>query len=264
MKHIALLALLPSTVYAACYTPPRPHISDREAVYAEKRAAQFDTPGEDVTTGPSAITIDLPPQFLPPPWSPYSDLDSPYPSGGVSPWDDSGRSQMVDNEPSTWHKCPSIHLDCRKCPGDSRCQPWVGDSAHSSAPIAPEDDGQKDCPIHKCNTGDSSIGTCGKNARCTRGYCVCDLGWRGAPRHGQGWRGNEGLRVLTVYINPETDCDVKCNSLSCKEVSQVDVGVCWKSDGNVYNQDAQTEVSGSDLGGGLGSVVNAGAVGQAS
>lgn len=263
MKLFALLPLLSSTVYAACHTPPKPHISNREVVYAQKRNAQPDFPEQDFNTGPSAITIDLPPQFLPPPWSPFSDLDSPYPSSGVSPWDDSGRSQMVDNEPSIYNMCPLRHLDCRKCPGDPRCQPWVSDTSSSSAPIAPEDDGQKDCPIHKCDTGDS-FGTCGKNARCTRGYCVCNLGWSGAPTYGQGWRGNEGLGVLTVYINPETDCDVKCDSLGCKEVPQVAVGVCWKSDGTGYDQPAQTETSDSGLGGGLSMVANVGAGSQAS
>lgn len=171
---------------------------------------------------------------------------------------------MVDNEPSIYNMCPRIHLDCQKCPLDPRCEPWVGGLSDSSAPIAPEDDGQKDCPIAKCDTNKASIGKCGKNARCTRGYCVCDLGWRGSVKHGQGWRGNEGLGVLTVYIHPETACDVKCDTLSCKEVPQLDVGVCWKSDGTKYIEDAQAEGSGSGSVSGLGTVIDSGAVGQAS
>lgn len=94
---------------------------------------------------------------------------------------------------------------------------------------------------------------------------MCDLGWRGAPRHGVGWRGNEGLGALTVYNDPEVDCDVKCDSLSCKEVPQLEKGVCWKSDGVRYKEDdLDSEESDSRLKGGLGSVVDAGAVGQAS
>ncbi|KAF1915177.1 hypothetical protein BDU57DRAFT_595776 [Ampelomyces quisqualis] len=210
---LTLLALLPS-IHAACYTPPPIDTS-----IVQKRTPQIDE--FDFLSGPSAITIDLPAQFLPPPWSPSSGLDSPYPSTGVSPWDDSGRAQMLDNMP-LWRTCPRLHLDCRKCPRDFRCRRASG--------AQPENDGQEKCPLRKCD--DELVFTrCGDRARCTRGYCVCELGMKAQV----GWRGQQGLEGLTVYADVGADCEVKCEDLSCKEVGQLEEGVCWKSGGEVGN-----------------------------
>ncbi|KAI8941371.1 hypothetical protein NX059_002595 [Plenodomus lindquistii] len=74
---------------------------------------------------PKRPSTSATPHFLPPPWSPTSNLDSPYPLTGVSPYDDSGRSEILDNEPSieaTWRTCPASNLDCAKCPRDKRCR----------------------------------------------------------------------------------------------------------------------------------------------
>lgn len=49
---------------------------------------------------------------------------------------------------------------------------------------------------------------------------------------GKAWRGHEGLERLTVYADVGAACDVKCEDLSCKEVGQLEEGVCWKSGGD--------------------------------
>jgi hypothetical protein len=87
------------------------------------------------------------------------------------------------------------------------------------------------CPIAKCDQGGVE---CGVGARCTRGYCVCDLGMKGNGT--EVWRGKEGLESVTVYSDVGVNCDTKCDDLSCKEVNQLSAGVCWKS-GNVDQVD---------------------------
>ncbi|KAH3941680.1 hypothetical protein HBI56_197300 [Parastagonospora nodorum] len=247
--YLALLTLLP-TIHAACYTPPKPqtHDSKPQSNTPKKRAASPQTQTDDLLdalpfdplSGPSAITIDLPPQFLPPPWTPTSGLDSPY---GVSPWDDSGSSQMTDNSPSIWRQCPKKHLDCRKCPRDWRCRRAV-----QAADIAPEDDGNSKCPIAKCDAGGVQ---CGVKARCTRGYCVCDLGMTGSS---DAYRGTEGLGKATVYVGPGVDCNTPCDGLSCKEVAQLDDGVCYKSGDTSDEFEDEKELPGPTYGGVMGNV----------
>ncbi|KAF2833356.1 hypothetical protein CC86DRAFT_399983 [Ophiobolus disseminans] len=178
---LLILALFVTTSLASC-TFPLP---------AQKRDAQYDSadpidvtyetiPDIDTPFGP----IDLPPEFLPSAWSPSSNLGSPYPD---DPIDDGGRSQMIDNEVPFWHICSNSNLDCAMCPRDARCKipqfPEIGDEPGPPPPllvfdddILPEDDGQQDCPLQKC---DEEIMRCGSNARCTRGFCVCDLGMKG-------------------------------------------------------------------------------------
>lgn len=167
---LVLLTTLPFTS-ASCIAPKtqvHPPLANI------KRSLQYDFP-----LIPFPPSVDLPPQFLPPPWSPDSNLDSPYPS----PIDDAGRSQMLDSDPPLWHMCPRTWFDCRRCPRDYRCRkpewnieeppstPQVSDATPNS-PI-PQDDGQKYCPLSKCN---NKFSRCGTNARCTRGFCVCDVG----------------------------------------------------------------------------------------
>jgi hypothetical protein len=51
-----------------------------------------------------------------------------------------------------------------------------------------------------------------------------------------GFRGNEGLGEVTVYVNPEVFCDIPCDDFNCKEVEQLEAGSCWKDgDGNDDN-----------------------------
>jgi hypothetical protein len=40
------------------------------------------------------------------------------------------------------------------------------------------------------------------------------------------------LEGLTVYADVGAACDKKCEDLSCKEVEQLEEGVCWKSGGD--------------------------------
>lgn len=55
---------------------------------------------------------------------------------------------------------------------------------------------------------------------------MCDLGMAGSA---DAYRGTEGLGKVTVYVSPSVDCNTPCDSLSCKEVAQLDDGVCYKS-----------------------------------
>ncbi|KAF1840730.1 uncharacterized protein K460DRAFT_370690 [Cucurbitaria berberidis CBS 394.84] len=187
----------------------------------QKRDAQLD-PIFDLNP------LDEGPTFLPPPWSPHSDLDSPYPLSGVSPWDDSGRSEMLDNEPSVqmWRTCPEGLLDCRKCPRDSKCRrpnlPWWSPANIIDVPGASGADNSNSnsavCPLDTC----SSTSSCGKNARCVRNHCVCKLGFKGATSHGSVVRGFDDLQAVTVWVDSGAACDVPCDTLSCAEVEQVD------------------------------------------
>jgi hypothetical protein len=115
--------------------------------------------------------------------------------------------------------------------------------------VAPENDGNSNCPISKCDVGGV---LCGVNAKCTRGYCVCDLGLTG---NATGWRGSEGLGQVTVYVDPAVDCSAKCDGLSCKEVQQLDVGVCFKSGDTVDGDDVdEDEPAGPTYGNVVGNV----------
>lgn len=213
----ATLSLATACIPSSLNTPSQQH--------PQKRDAQYEDFPIDIDTayGP----INLPPQFLPPPWSPHSNLDSLYRSNTDTQIDDNGRSQMIDNEPAIWRHCPQFHLDCRKCPRDSRCRRPQFPEIHgetsmldvAGADIPPEDDGQSGCPLQKC---DDERSACGRNARCTRGFCVCKAGWKGLSR------GNGGLGAVTVYNNPGTPCDEECDDLSCKEVEQLEVGACYQ------------------------------------
>ncbi|KAF2034829.1 hypothetical protein EK21DRAFT_107460 [Setomelanomma holmii] len=189
---LTLFASLPIATHATCIGPYITYNCDTPLSYPQKRNTQDDF-DPSLTTGPSPITIDFPKEFLPPPRSPASNLDSPYPSSGVSPWDDSGRSQMTDNEDSILSACPQLHLDCRKCPRDYSCRRpqipvWGGGDGSSSEPGAvsttpdvgsadsstqPEDDGNANCPLEKCSSSASyAWNTCGPTAVCTGGYCL--------------------------------------------------------------------------------------------
>jgi hypothetical protein len=73
------------------------------------------------------------------------------------------------------------------------------------------------------------VQTCGANAQCTRGFCVCKLGWKGSSSDGEGYRGNDGLGAVTVYNFLGAACDVECEDASCKEVEQLEENVCFRN-----------------------------------
>jgi hypothetical protein len=52
-----------------------------------------------------------------------------------------------------------------------------------------------------------------------------------------------------VYVDPGVDCDVKCDEVSCKEVEQLEGGVCWKSG----NQEAEDGGDDGDVDARIGS-----------
>ncbi|KAL5116733.1 hypothetical protein ACEQ8H_005345 [Pleosporales sp. CAS-2024a] len=254
--YVALVVLLSPALDAACITPHAPAEANQPRAEAGQMLEQpskrqldpssspvpvepgSSLPVDPLLTGPSAIKIDLPPQFLPPPWSPYSGLDSPYPSSGVSPWDDSGRSQSVDNTPSVWRQCPKVRLDCRKCPRDRRCRVAVGNLSDA------DDDGSEGCPLSKCDEVGNGlvIGGCGTGATCTRGYCVCPLGTTGDG----GWRGSQGLGQVTVYVDPGIDCNATCEGPLCNEVQQLSVGMCFVSGTEVDDDDDDDDDDGDE------------------
>lgn len=224
---------------SSCVLPSNPTLNS-------KREAQFDDIPIDITYN----SIDLPKEYLPPAWRPSSDLASPYPSNDESQWDDSGRSQMVDNQVDIWYLCPKQHLDCRKCPGDARCRrphfPELhGEPASTEADLPPEDDGQSNCPFVSTRC-DENVNTCGTNAQCTRGFCVCALGWKGSSFAGAGYRGNAGLGSVTVFNFLGAACDVKCDDVSCKEVEQLKENVCFRNGEQNGNGDQEDSYDGYD------------------
>jgi hypothetical protein len=180
-------------------------------------------------------TIPMPPYeplpFLPPPWTPESGVRSPYPPIDIeSPLiDDSGRAEMLDNG-LLYRNCPSepALLDCSQCPLDTRCRfPPFEPEPEQDQQIDVNDevnDKVNACGLHTCTSDASSPSTfaCGENAKCVRGYCVCDRGWKadGAIR------GLDGLQAITVWIDTGRGCDVRCEGLGCKDVQQG--GACFQ------------------------------------
>ncbi|CAO2650329.1 Nn.00g016210.m01.CDS01 [Neocucurbitaria sp. VM-36] len=247
----------------------------RHSAKVHKRDPQFDSP-------PIIDVQDDPPTFLPPPWSPHSDLDSPYPLSGVSPWDDSGRSQILDNEPSVqmWRTCPEHYLDCRKCPRDPKCRrpgfPWWSPTDIFDLPAAltgPQlaagtdlptsiASGVDICPLSTCGSA-TSLSSCGTNARCVRNHCVCKLGYKGATENGPVVRGFEDLQAVTVWVDTDMACDVPCDSPSCAEVQQVKA--CFENGAKVEDKEyaGQQELETDAVHGGAvqvpGAVVDEGA-----
>jgi len=208
-------------------------------------------------TSPSPPVI----KFLPPPWSPSSSLDSPYPLVGMNPYSDDGRSEVLDNEPAIqtqWRTCPVNNLDCTKCPKDKRCR-------HSGLPwwqidptIILDNNGgatggaKNSCPLTKCNAGSGKNRGCGENARCVRDHCVCETGFKGSVGS---VRGFDDLQAVTVWVSGGMNCNVKCDTLSCGEVDQVDA--CFERASKVGVDNVETATTGG------GSVMAPGALGQA-
>ncbi|KAF2855997.1 hypothetical protein T440DRAFT_95158 [Plenodomus tracheiphilus IPT5] len=210
----------PSKVKYNLHHLPLPPALDQAPKLPKRKDILSPGPDPPLQTPSSSLTLN----FLPPPWSPSSNLGSPYPLTGVSPYDDSGRSEILDNEPSietTWRTCPDSNLDCSKCPRDKRCRhkgtPWW-----QVDPTITIDDGglvADVCPLTTCT---AAPGACGKNAKCVREHCVCETGWKGTTGN---VRGFEGLQALTVWVDSGVDCDVKCDGWGCEEVQQV--GACF-------------------------------------
>jgi hypothetical protein len=218
LLNMLLLVAISATfsLASSCVLPSDPTTNPQEC------AAQHD----------DLATPNVPAAYLPPGWPFESNLDSPYPSNDESQWDDKGHSQMVDNEVPIWLLCPQYHLDCRKCPGDARCRrphfPELYGEPATSADLPPEDDGQGNCPLGSTRC-DDNIQTCGANAQCTRGFCLCKLGWKGSSSEGEGYRSNDGLGAVTVYNSLGAACDVECDDASCKEVEQLKENVCFRN-----------------------------------
>ena len=144
---------------------------------------------------------------------------------------------MFDNmlpDIGLWGSCPPADLDCDNCPRDARCVVHTSDD--NSYPYTSFYDGppgiKGECPLHTCKpTHDlGSAWACGRNAKCARGHCVCKTGFKAADSHGRSVRGFDDLSKVTVWVDVGTDCDVPCDSFSCKEVEQVDA--CFQRYGN--------------------------------
>lgn len=228
-KMLLAITLFASLSYAQlCST------SDETSL--QKRTPQDSESTPEINAGPSPISIDLPEDwlpiqippsagFLPPPWTPSSDVDSPYPSP-----DDSGHSQMTDNMPINSRICPDKHINCVICPRDPRCkrpqQPWWDNPQPSPSPSnEPDPPSGEPCPLKKCSSADYWT-QCGRNAQCSRGFCVCTTGMKGSASS-PGYRGTSGLGEITVYQNPDVDCGTPCETPGCKEVEQVKADTCW-------------------------------------
>ncbi|KAL6706753.1 hypothetical protein ACN47E_005089 [Coniothyrium glycines] len=256
------------------YQDSPPHHLKRSAQQDEHTkldtANNANSPDDDPVDDPLTVS------FLPPAWSPSSTLESPYPPSGITPWNDSGRSQILDNEPTIpmWRTCPAQNLDCSKCPRDQRCKRpahpwWETSSIHNvedalADPTRPLDSSasavgeqQETCPLSQCNDA-SPFQACGKGSRCVRNHCVCNRGFKSSATGAtKNVRGYLGLQAVTVWVDPEWGCDTRCDDWSCKEVEQVPAcfPVTSKDSGNVPWHGAG--VTGDDWGGdqlGLSSV----------
>jgi hypothetical protein len=72
---------------------------------------------------------------------------------------------------------------------------------------------------------------------------VCNVGKKGSWGEGAvGFRGNEGLGEVTVYVNPEVSCDIPCDDFNCKEVEQLEAGSCWKDGDRNDDNGAEKDV----------------------
>jgi hypothetical protein len=197
---------------------------DRPTIHHEKRDADIE---KRQNVPPIEQGEDF--QFLPPPYDPCSShLKLTYPLSDVSAYDDSGRAQMFDNMPpdmQLWGSCPPYGLDCNRCPRDKRCWVYPSNSAPMPLPypISSTTDGalpeiEGTCPLHTCKNDLTSTWSCGRNAKCSKGHCVCQTGFKGADKS---VRGFDDLSKVTVWVDVGTDCDVQCDNFLCGEVEQV-------------------------------------------
>ncbi|PSN72740.1 hypothetical protein BS50DRAFT_166936 [Corynespora cassiicola Philippines] len=163
---------------------------------------------------PSGSSADMPSSF--------------FSASGVSPWDDSGRSQMLDHLDG-WSGCPPRALNCRKCPRDRRCQnrplgPMFGPPLQEEEPNAFASPNAKSanawgeglvCHLKRCDY----LNPCGDYATCTGGYCTCAQGWK-ARRGGyvNQVRGRELPGSLSVFTDPGIACLQPCTRPYCAEV----------------------------------------------
>lgn len=125
------------------------------------------------------------------------------------------------------------------------------------------------CPLSTCYTNNGLGGSqCGPRARCLKGYCQCNFGWKPAGNT-QMTRGWTGLEALTVWTNTQSmGCTVRCSTLSCSEVPQVkgcfDDHVKHEEDDNGDDQgQGGLETDGLHLGAIKAPGADAGSVGQA-
>lgn len=227
-----LLPLATSAASGSLLHDRRPHEQAKSGAHHSPRQA----PGIDPNWDPQA----QPDFHLNPDWSPDPDNVEPISlDGGISPWDDSGRSQMMDFQP-LWVNCPARYLNCHKCPRDFRCHlsssstsvPSATRTPHSKPPQGEEFNaltgpqlvgfgnlgGKKEqCPLRKC--GGKAGTECGPGARCSKGYCACPAGYKGDS--GNALRGRSRPEALTVYVDPGIACDTPCQVLFCPEVERV-------------------------------------------
>ncbi|KAF1828760.1 hypothetical protein BDW02DRAFT_537596 [Decorospora gaudefroyi] len=199
------------------HTKPEQYVWDHKLSYAKgKHHFQLDRPILYHTSIQQHSPHYRPPideadPSSPPSWNKASYSDSPYdPSGSsMTPWDDTGRAQMLDNmDTASWGEYPPAGLDCNICPLDPRC-------TFSNSPSRPSPCRAQTCPLGSCK----STTECGQNAACVRDHCMCKTGFKGT---GQSVRGFDGLQGVTVGVDIGVACVVPCDSLDCKEVLQVD------------------------------------------
>lgn len=177
-------------------------------------------------------------------WSSDPENHAPIAFDPISPFNDNGRSQMVDNfVPAPWiNHCPALALNCNRCPRELSCslplsatviappivQPTpqpagVGEynavtgQQDSDVPTA-ADQQSPPCSLQKYSETD--VSPCEPGALCKKGHCACprrkdqDFGLKSWIRL-RGWSWPE---ALNVFVNPDVPCEPPCDTLFCGEV----------------------------------------------
>ncbi|KAJ4296585.1 hypothetical protein N0V90_006632 [Kalmusia sp. IMI 367209] len=154
--------------------------SGYEPSFHHKPQAKEDTNPKSDPNTESAFHIN-------PEWSPDPNNLAPIMLDPISPWNDNGRSQMLDDfVPVPWMNCPSQALDCRRCPKDFRC----------SLPLSTT---SKPPPVVGAKL-------CMSGAICNLNYCTCPPEDKEQPNDTKKWislKGWKWLEAFNVYFNPQ-------------------------------------------------------------
>ncbi|KAF2447807.1 hypothetical protein P171DRAFT_518842 [Karstenula rhodostoma CBS 690.94] len=125
---------------------------------------------------------------LNPEWSPDSKNHVPVSLDPISPFNDNGRSQMVDNfVPALWiMNCPALALNCNRCPRDLRCYSTL----HTT--VTP-------LPVVQRTPQPAVVG----------GHNVI------AGQHDSDIPTVAGPESLNIFVNLDVLCETSCDTLFC-------------------------------------------------
>ncbi|OAG12735.1 uncharacterized protein CC84DRAFT_1227319 [Paraphaeosphaeria sporulosa] len=234
---MCLLLIVCLLVFAKSSTAAQPRDLHGVNGKFDTRSLHREAPDSDPSANPGYT--------LNPEWSHDSQNHAPNSLDPISPFNDNGRSQMVDNFlPAPWMmNCPALALDCSRCPRDLRCSrtllttktpPHNGQITPQPAGLGGYNTitGQQDsdtptvagqqpppCPLQKCSNAGAP--PCGPGAICRKDNCACLHGRKGHPFGPKGWmalRGWTWPEALNIFVNPGVPCETPCDTLFCGEV----------------------------------------------